>query len=141
MAQSVVRSGSLYRPKAWWHGSVGRAHRSHRRGKREKRQPGELSCEAGSESSLLARKEERSPPQGLRATIERTDVGSSPTVTTTNPVGVQVQRLPDFFAYPSRVRTFRSQEYALFCQRGTQKGYADHLKTAYPCRRLVHINQ
>ena len=27
-------------------------------------------------------------------------VGSSPTVTTTNPVGVQVQRLPDFFAYP-----------------------------------------
>ena len=24
MAQSVVRSGSLYRPKAWWHGSVGR---------------------------------------------------------------------------------------------------------------------
>ena len=68
-------------------------------------------------------------------------VGSSPTVTTTNPVGVQVQRLPDFFAYPSRVRTFRSQEYALFCQRGTQKGYADHLKTAYPCRRLVHINQ
>ena len=68
-------------------------------------------------------------------------VGSSPTVTTTNPVGVQVQRLPDFFAYSSRVRTFRSQEYALFCQRGTQKGYADHLKTAYPCRRLVHINQ
>ena len=49
-------------------------------------------------------------------------VGSSPTVTTTNPVGVQVQRLPDFFAYPSRVRTFRSQEYALFCQRGMQKG-------------------
>ena len=29
-------------------------------------------------------------------------VGSSPTVTTTNPVGVQVQRLPDFFAYPSK---------------------------------------
>ena len=67
-------------------------------------------------------------------------VGSSPTVTTTNPVGVQVQRLPDFFAYPSRVRTFRSQEYALFCQRGTQKGYADHLKTAYSLRQLVHIN-
>ena len=42
---------------------------------------------------------------------------------------------------PSRVRTFRSQEYALFCQRGTQKGCADHLKTAYPCKRLVHINQ
>ena len=68
------------------------------------------------------------------------NTGSSPTVTTTNPVGVQDQRLPDFFAYPSRVRTFRSQEYALFCQRGTQKGYADHLKTAYPCRRLVHIH-
>ena len=33
-------------------------------------------------------------------------VGSSPTVTTTNPVGVQVQRLPDFFACSSRVRTF-----------------------------------
>ena len=56
-----------------WHGSVGRAHRSHRRGKREKRQPSGLSCEAGSDSSLLARKGERSPPQGLRATIERTD--------------------------------------------------------------------
>ena len=65
---------------------VGRAHRSHRWGKREKRQPGGLSCEAGSESSLLARKEERSPPQGLRATIERTDVGSSPTVTTEKPI-------------------------------------------------------
>jgi hypothetical protein len=24
---------------------------------------------------------------------------------------------------------------------GYAKGYADHLKTAYPCRRLVHINQ
>ena len=33
MAQSAVRSGSLYRPKAWWHGSVGRAHRSHRWGR------------------------------------------------------------------------------------------------------------
>ena len=33
MAQLVVRSGSLYRPKAWWHGSVGRAHRSHRWGR------------------------------------------------------------------------------------------------------------
>ena len=49
--------------------------------------------------------------------------------------------LTGFFCVPLRVRTFRSQEYALFCQRGTQKGYADHLKTAYPCRRLVHINQ
>ena len=68
-------------------------------------------------------------------------VGSSPTVTTTNPVGVQVQRLPDFFAYPSRVRTFRSQEYALFCQRGTQKGYAVHLKTAYPWKHFVHIHR
>ena len=68
-------------------------------------------------------------------------VGSSPTVTTTNPVGVQVQRLPDFFAYPSRVRTFRSQEYALFCQRGTQKGYTVHLKTAYPWKHFVHIHR
>ena len=29
MAQSAVRSGSLYRPKAWWHGSVGRAKQSY----------------------------------------------------------------------------------------------------------------
>ena len=36
-------------------------------------------------------------------------VGSSPTVTTTHPVGVQDQRLPDFFAYPCRVRTFPSE--------------------------------
>ena len=41
-------------------------------------------------------------------------VGSSPTVTSTNPVGVQVQRLPDFFAYPSRVR--RSPENCLLFQ-------------------------
>ena len=33
MAQSVEQTGSLYRPKAWWHGSVGRAHRSHRLGR------------------------------------------------------------------------------------------------------------
>ena len=90
---------------------------------------------------FVSAKRVQTPLQGVCTTIERTDVGSSPTVTTTNPVGVQVQRLPDFFAYPSRVRTFRSQEYALFCQRGTQKGCADHLKTAYPCKRLVHINQ
>ena len=86
------------------------------------------------------------PLQGGIATIanltdRRETVGSSPTVTTTNPVGVQVQRLPDFFAYPSRVRTFRSQEYALFCQRGTQKGYAVHLKTAYPWKHFVHIHR
>ena len=80
-------------------------------------------------------------PSGESRRLRMRTTGSSPTVTTTHPVGVQDQRLPDFFAYPSRVRTFRSQEYALFCQRGAQKGYADHLKTAYPCRRLVHINQ
>ena len=42
------------------------------RGKRGKRQPGGLSGKAGSAPSLLARKGERSPLQGLRATIERT---------------------------------------------------------------------
>ena len=36
-----------------------------------------------SDLSLLARKGERNPLQGFRTTIERTDVGSSPTVTTT----------------------------------------------------------
>ena len=84
----------------------------------------------------------RTPIANLTERAKRSEtVGSSQTVTTTNPVGVQVQRLPDFFCVPLRVRTFRSQEYALFCQRGTQKGCADHLKTAYPCKRLVHINQ
>ena len=85
---------------AWWHGSVGRAHRSHRWGRWF-----ESNChhhESGRRSSST---------------------------------------LTGFFCVPLRVRTFRSQEYALFCQRGTQKGCADHLKTAYPCKRLVHINQ
>ncbi len=45
----------------------------HAVGKGEKRQPGGLSAESGSASSLLARKGERSPLQGLRTTIERTD--------------------------------------------------------------------
>ena len=85
-----------------------------------------------SDLSLLARKGERNPLQGFRTTIERTDVGSSPTVTTTHPVSVQDQRLPVF------LRTLAG--YALFRPRGTQKGYADHLKTAYSLRQLVHIN-
>ncbi len=87
--------------------------------------------------------EQRLPPSVSAAgsLLRIVTVGSSPTVTTTNPVGVQDQRLPDFFAYPSRVRTFRSQEYALFCQRGTQKGYAVHLKTAYPWKHFVHIHR
>ena len=88
------------------------------------------------------RQRSRTPIANLTERAKRSEtVGSSPTVTTTNPVGVQVQRLPDFFAYPSRVRTFRSQEYALFCQRGTQKGYAVHLKTAYPWKHFVHIHR
>ena len=91
--------------------------------------------------SLLARNERRARSKGEQRRLSERNTGSSPTVTTTNPVGVQVQRLPDFFAYPSRVRTFRSQEYALFCQRGTQKGYAVHLKTAYPWKHFVHIHR
>ena len=39
-----------------------------------------------SDLSLLARKGERNPLQGFRTTIERTDVGSSPTVTTEKPI-------------------------------------------------------
>ena len=42
------------------------------RGKRGKCQPGGLSGEAGNAPSLLARKGERNPLQGFRATIERT---------------------------------------------------------------------
>jgi len=42
------------------------------RGKRGKCQPGGLSGEAGNAPSLLARKGERNPFQGFRATIERT---------------------------------------------------------------------
>ena len=87
MAQSVGRTVPnvqldwyAYGTQTWWHGSVGRAHRSHRWGKREKCQPGGLSAKGGSDSSLLARKGERNPFQGFRATIERTDVGSSPAV-------------------------------------------------------------
>ena len=40
-------------------------------------------------------------------------VGSSPTVTTTNPVGVQVQRLPDFFAYPYWLTKYQDMESVL----------------------------
>ena len=61
---------------------------------------------------FVSAKRVQTPLQGVCTTIERTDVGSSPTVTTTNPVGVQVQRLPDYFAYSSRVRTFLSEGYA-----------------------------
>ena len=114
---------------------IARAHRSHRWGKaaedrRWRKSRRRLSHPKGSDLRCA-----ESRPLRMRT------VGSSPTVTTTNPVGVQVQRLPDFFAYPSRVRTFRSQEYALFCQRGTQKGYAVHLKTAYPWKHFVHIHR
>ena len=47
------------------------------RGERAECQPGGLSAESGSASNLLARKEERSPPQGLRTTIELTNKKSS----------------------------------------------------------------
>ena len=54
-----------------------------------------------SDLSLLARKGERNPLQGFRTTIERTDVGSSPTVTTTNLAG---QHLQGFSYVRSRLR-------------------------------------
>ena len=95
---------------AWWHGSVGRAHRSHQWGKaaedrRWRKSRRRLSHPKGSDLRCA-----ESRPLRMRT------VGSSPTVTTTNPVGVQVQRLPDFFAYPSRVR--RSPENCLLFQIG-----------------------
>ena len=48
------------------------------RGKRTECQRSALSGEAGNEVSLLARKGERSPHQGLRATIERTGLRIPP---------------------------------------------------------------
>ena len=71
-----------------------------RRGKRGKRQPGGLSGEAGSAPSLLARKGERNPLQGFRATIERTV--SNPATST--PGSVDFPTLPGFcFLYPVSV--------------------------------------
>ena len=127
----------------WWHGSVGRAHRSHRWGAEPKRRQWRNKRGVSVVSNKSCKRQRsRTPIANLTERAKRSEtVGSSPTVTTTNPVGVQVQRLPDFFAYSSRVRTFRSQEYALFCQRGTQKGYAVHLKTAYPWKHFVHIHR
>ena len=62
------------------------------RGKRGKCQPGGLSGEAGNAPSLLARKGERNPLQGFRATIERTV--SNPATST--PGSVDFPTLPGF---------------------------------------------
>ena len=62
------------------------------RGKRGKSQPGGLSGKAGSAPSLLARKGERNPLQGFRATIERPV--SNPATST--PGSVDFLTLPGF---------------------------------------------
>ena len=109
------------------------------RGKRGKCQPSGLSGEAGNAPSLLARKGERNPLQGFRATIERTVSNPSANSIVATPhcraCSLEPLRLPEALIF-LRFRVFRFWRNCRFFPVCNSVGCSGVVRHRFPLQKI-----